>query len=108
MDMWHYVALCVIPMVVAWVVGKFKRLFRRRNVAPAVVVRCPYCKAQIGLERLRNYICGSCSAAVAFFTTPSSTTPRPEITSYACTGCGVSNFEGVLTCLECGHVSEMD
>ena len=98
MDTWQIIAMALIPIVIGPWIARLKR--KRRKIR--VVVRCPHCQADIGLERLRTYICGSCHATVAFFTTPKNEILRDDLETYGCGACGATNPEGVVTCLACG------
>ncbi|MBF0287402.1 MAG: hypothetical protein HQM14_06235 [SAR324 cluster bacterium] len=66
-----------------------------------VVVTCPHCHADIGLDKLRNYICGSCNVGVAFFNLQTGK-PHKDAEFYDCPQCGESNFKGVKFCIKCG------
>ncbi|MCP4459961.1 MAG: hypothetical protein GY816_18350 [Cytophagales bacterium] len=83
-----------------WLFRKFKRKKKPKHIA-----QCPQCKSLIGLPRFQNYICGSCGAGVGFYHLETKE-PFPEIEIYNCENCEAENFDGFITCIQCGHYHE--
>ena len=86
--------------IIIWIVRKFKP-----KKKPKLIAQCPYCDSMIGLGRFKNYICGSCGKTVGFYHLQTKQ-PFPEVQNYNCSSCGGKNFDGILTCVNCGHYHE--
>jgi len=91
-------------LAVGLIIGLGPVLFSRRKKqkTPTVVVHCPYCGIEVGLEKVRNYICFNCNHAVAYFQTSKNVNPRTDLVNYQCSQCNTLNFQNVKYCLKCG------
>ncbi len=97
-DTWLIVSVAVIgPAIGLWIRGFFVRKNKREV---KVVAICPHCQTDIGLEKVRNFICGECHGTVVFFNSLDGTNPRKEL-MYKCKGCGADNFKGLKFCPNC-------
>ena len=97
---WMFIGL--IAGISTMLFGGAKR-GKKSKKTTTVVVFCPYCGSDVGLEKIRNYICPHCNNGVAFYETYENITPRLDLANYNCVSCGTLNFENVKYCLNCGQ-----
>lgn len=76
---------------------------KKKEAKQQVVVFCPHCGSEVGLERVRNYICPTCKNTVAYFETYQNINPRIDLVNYNCVQCGTLNFQNVKYCMNCGQ-----
>ena len=104
-DTLQAIILAFIFVVVApWVASK--RIARKRKKlakTPKVVAICPYCQAEIGLQMVRNYICGNCKKTVVFFKNFKTREPLDDIETIHCPNCNTLNYNMLKFCLKCKH-----
>jgi uncharacterized OB-fold protein len=97
-DTWIIISVAIIaPAIGMWIGGLFKG---KKKIDVKVIAICPHCQADIGLEKVRNYICGECHGTVVFFNSLDGTKPRKEL-EFNCNRCGVVNFKGLKFCPNC-------
>jgi len=89
----------VLAPVILWI----RRKMGVGKVKVELVVTCPYCDSENGLDRLRNYVCAYCSRTVAFYNLDTGE-PYSEAEVFNCAECGSENFRGVKFCMECGSL----
>ena len=101
-DTLQIILIALIPVILGPLIYGLRRKLGLGKKKIKLVVACPHCGADIGLEKLRNYICGNCSAAVAFFNLQTGA-PHNEAQFFTCTNCGEKDFKGLKACRTFGH-----
>lgn len=102
MDTLQIILIALMPIILTPLVFGFRHKLGLGKRKIKIVAACPHCGADIGLEKLRNYICGNCNAAVAFFDLETGE-PHPEARFFSCEKCGYEDYKGLKTCRKCGH-----
>ena len=94
---WAVFVFIVLPPIVLWI----KRKVRPRKRRYDIVVECPHCGAENGLEHLRNYICSECHGTVVLTKGRGSREPDESWDTYICGECGAENIQPLLQCMQC-------
>ncbi len=104
-DTWIIISVAIIaPVIGKWIHGWFAG--KKKKVVNVVAV-CPHCQADVGLEKVRNYICAACHGTVAFFDSLDGTHPKKEL-MFTCKNCGTDNFNGLKFCPGCKTVNPVE
>ncbi len=103
-DTLQIILIALAPIILAPFVIRIRRIFKRKK-KPEHIAQCPHCFSMIELDRFKNYICGSCGNGVGFYHLETKE-PFPDVEIYTCNNCGSENFDGLITCVQCGHYHE--
>jgi DNA-directed RNA polymerase subunit RPC12/RpoP len=97
-DTWLILSVAILgPTIGIWIRGL---IVRKKKQNYSIVAICPHCRTNIGLEKIRNYICPECHKSVAFFDSLNRTNPKKKLL-FECKQCGAENFRGLKFCPQC-------
>jgi len=102
MENWQIITIALLPVVLGPLIAAGRSWWRYRRRPVNVIVVCPHCQTDIGLEKLRNYVCINCHRSVVFFASTDNIIPLSTLKRIKCLKCGILNLEGVKYCQRCG------
>jgi ssDNA-binding Zn-finger/Zn-ribbon topoisomerase 1 len=76
-------------------------LFVMKKKKRSFIVYCPYCSNEIGLEKLRNYLCPKCENLVVYYKSSGNLEFCDDVKMFECEHCQASNPQNVKHCHKC-------
>ena len=101
-DMQDIIVLVTV-ILVGTAIGNRVRKKRAKKLKARlkIVAICPKCHAEIGLEKVRNYICSNCHTGIGFYNFQTGEI-HEEAETFHCGNCDSTNFKGIKYCTSCG------